>query len=128
MRPAGATWGEMYADGPSAAPRWGTDDSAAARTHDTNVLVQEKIMTTVSPARAAARPAHGLAAPDKFFAAIRPLFGTMTSAQVEGIEAKLAAFAAAASPIAYVALWTGDLVSRNRPQDAAGPRDRPRSR
>jgi hypothetical protein len=60
-------------------------------------------MTTVSPAKAPARPAHGLADPAKFFAAIRPLFGTMTKAQVEGIEAKLAAFAAAGSPIAYVA-------------------------
>lgn len=60
-------------------------------------------MTTVSPAKAPPRPAHGLTAPDKFFAAIRPLFGTLTKAQVEGIEAKLAAFAAAGSPIAYVA-------------------------
>ncbi len=60
-------------------------------------------MTTASPAKAPARPAHGLAAPDRFFAAIRPLFGKMTPAQVEGIEAKLAAFAAAGSPIAYVA-------------------------
>ena len=52
-------------------------------------------MTTASSAKAPTRPAHGLAAPDKFFAAIRPLFGKMTPAQVEGIEAKLAAFAAA---------------------------------
>jgi hypothetical protein len=60
-------------------------------------------MTTASPAKASARPAHGLADPAKFFAAIRPLFDTMTTAQVEGIEAKLAAFAAARSPIAHVA-------------------------
>ncbi|WP_082445194.1 hypothetical protein [Sphingomonas sp. Leaf28] len=58
-------------------------------------------MTTAStPATA---PAHGLASPDKFFASIRPLFGTMTQAQVEGIQAKLAAFASQASPLAYVA-------------------------
>jgi hypothetical protein len=36
-------------------------------------------------------------------ASIRPLFGTMTQAQVEGIHAKLAAFAARGSPLAYVA-------------------------
>jgi len=61
-------------------------------------------MTTASmPATAPARPARGLASPDKFFASIRPLFGTMTQAQVEGIQAKLAAFAAQASPLAYVA-------------------------
>ena len=59
--------------------------------------------TASKPATASARPAHGLASPDKFFASIRPLFGTMTKAQVEGIEAKLAAFAAQASPLAYVA-------------------------
>jgi hypothetical protein len=59
--------------------------------------------TASKPATAPARPAHGLASPDKFFASIRPLFGAMTKAQVEGIEAKLAAFAAAASPIAHVA-------------------------
>lgn len=58
-------------------------------------------MTTAStPATA---PARGLASPDKFFASIRPLFGTMTQAQVEGIQAKLAAFASQASPLAYVA-------------------------
>ncbi len=60
-------------------------------------------MTTVSPAKTSARPAHGLAAPDKFYAAIRPLFGSLTTAQVGGIQAKLAAFAAAGSPIAFVA-------------------------
>ncbi len=59
--------------------------------------------TASKPATAPARPARGLASPDKFFASIRPLFGTMTNSQVEGIEAKLAAFAAAASPLAYVA-------------------------
>jgi hypothetical protein len=59
--------------------------------------------TESKPATAPARPAHGLASPDKFFASIRPLFGTMTKAQVEGIQSKLAAFAAAASPLAYVA-------------------------
>ncbi len=64
-------------------------------------------MTTVSPAKAPAGPPHGLAAPAKFFAAIRPLFGTMTTAQVEGVEAKLAAFAAAGSPIAHVAYGLG---------------------
>ncbi len=61
-------------------------------------------MTTASkPATAPARPARGLTSPDKFFASIRPLFGKMTTAQVEGIEAKLAAFAAQGSPLAYVA-------------------------
>jgi hypothetical protein len=60
-------------------------------------------MTTASPAKASARPAHELASPAKFFAAIRPLSGTLTPAQVQGIEAKLAAFAAAASPIAHIA-------------------------
>lgn len=61
-------------------------------------------MTTASkPATAPARPTRGLASPDKFFASIRPLFGKMTTAQVEGIEAKLAAFAAQGSPLAYVA-------------------------
>ena len=61
-------------------------------------------MTTASkPATAPARPAHGLASPDKFFASIRPLFGTMTQAQFEGIQAKLAVFAAQGSPLAYVA-------------------------
>ncbi|PTQ59732.1 chitinase class I [Sphingomonas aurantiaca] len=61
-------------------------------------------MTTASKSAAAsARPAHGLAAPAKFFAAIRPLFGAMTKAQVEGIQAKLAAFAAQGSPLAHVA-------------------------
>ncbi|MEG8024106.1 hypothetical protein QP162_05990 [Sphingomonas aurantiaca] len=61
-------------------------------------------MTTASkPATAPARPAHGLASPDKFFASICPLFGTMTQAQFEGIQAKLAVFAAQGSPLAYVA-------------------------
>lgn len=62
-------------------------------------------MTTTAskPATAPARPARGLASPDKFFTTIRPLFGKMTTPQVEGIEAKLAAFAAQASPLAYVA-------------------------
>ncbi|MES3154462.1 hypothetical protein [Sphingomonas faeni] len=61
-------------------------------------------MTTASkPATASARLAHGLASPAKFFAAIRPLFGTMTTAQVEGIEAKLSAFVAQASPLAFAA-------------------------
>ncbi len=61
-------------------------------------------MTTASkPATASARLAHGLASPAKFFAAIRPLFGTMTTAQVEGIEAKLGAFVAQASPLAFAA-------------------------
>jgi hypothetical protein len=59
--------------------------------------------TASKPATAPARPAHGLASPDKFFASIRPLFGTMTKAQVEGIQAKLAAFAAIGAPLAYVA-------------------------
>ena len=61
-------------------------------------------MTTASkPATAPARPARGLAYPDKFYAAIRPMFGKLTTAQFEGIEAKLAAFAAAGSPTAHVA-------------------------
>ena len=62
--------------------------------------------TALKPATAPARPArpaHGLASPDKFFASIRPLFGTMTKAQVEGIQAKLAAFAVIGAPLAYVA-------------------------
>ena len=65
-------------------------------------------MTTASqPATASARPAHGLASPDKFFASIRPLFGKMTTAQVEGIQAKLASGAAQGSPLAYVAYDLG---------------------
>ncbi|VVT08922.1 conserved hypothetical protein [Sphingomonas aurantiaca] len=61
-------------------------------------------MTTASKrAPAPAHSTHGLASPGKFFASIRPLFGTMAQAQVEGIQAKLAAFAAQASPLAYVA-------------------------
>ena len=61
-------------------------------------------MTTASkPAAALARPAHGLASPDKFYAAIRPLFGKITTPQFEGMQAKLEAFAAKASPLAYVA-------------------------
>jgi hypothetical protein len=59
--------------------------------------------TASKPATAPARPAHGLASPDKFFSSIRPLFGTMTKAQVEGIQSKLAAFAAIGAPLAYVA-------------------------
>jgi hypothetical protein len=59
--------------------------------------------TASKPATAPARPARRLASPGIFFASIRPLFGTMTKPQVEGIEAKLAAFAAAGSPIAHVA-------------------------
>ena len=61
-------------------------------------------MTTASkPATAPSRPAHGLAAPDKFYAAIRPLFGKITTPQFEGMQAKLDAFAAIGSPIAHVA-------------------------
>jgi hypothetical protein len=64
-------------------------------------------MTAVSkPATAPARPAHRTAFPDKLFAAVRPLFGTITKAQVEGIKAKLAA---AASPTARVAYGLGTL-------------------
>ncbi len=59
--------------------------------------------TASKPATAPARPARGLASPDQFYAAIRPLFGKITTAQFEGIAAKLAAFAAAGSPLAYVA-------------------------
>ncbi|RZL27965.1 MAG: hypothetical protein EOP64_05915 [Sphingomonas sp.] len=59
--------------------------------------------TASKPATASARPAHGLASPDKSFASSRPPFGTMTKAQVEGIKAKLAAFAAIGAPLAYVA-------------------------
>lgn len=84
--------------------------------------------TASKPATAPARPAHGLASPDKFFASIRPLFGTMSKAQVEGIQAKLAAFAAAASPLAYVAYGFATSFHGNRRQDAAGSRDRPRQR
>lgn len=61
-------------------------------------------MTTASkPATAPARPAHGLASPDKFWATIGPLFGKITTPQFEGMQAKLEAFAAAGSPLAYVA-------------------------
>jgi hypothetical protein len=69
--------------------------------------------TASKPATAPARSAHGLASLDKFFASIRPLFGTMTKAQVEGIQVKLAAFAAAASP-AVCSVRAGSLFSRNR--------------
>jgi hypothetical protein len=62
-----------------------------------------------SRATAPARPAHGMAFPDKFFAAVRPLFGTITKAQVEGSKAKLAALAAAALPTARVAYGLGTL-------------------
>ena len=58
-------------------------------------------MTASTPAPAAARPAHGLTSPKAFFAAICPLLGTLSVPQVEGIEAKLAAFATQGSPIAY---------------------------
>jgi hypothetical protein len=58
--------------------------------------------TASKPATAPARPAHGLASPDKFFASIRPLFGKLSNSQVEGIQAKLTAFAANASPLAHV--------------------------
>ncbi len=84
-------------------------------------------MTTASkPATAPARPARGLASPAKFFATIRPLFGTMTVAQVEGIEAKLAAFAAAGSPIAHVAygmatsFWETDRKMQPVPEIGRG--------
>ncbi len=61
-------------------------------------------MTTASkPATAPAHPAHGLASPDKFYVTVRPIFGKITTPQFEGIQAKLDAFAAAASPLAYVA-------------------------
>lgn len=61
-------------------------------------------MTTASkPAVAPACPAHGLAATDNFYAAIRPLFGKISTPQFEGMQAKLDAFAAAGSPLAYVA-------------------------
>ena len=59
--------------------------------------------TTSKSAAASARPAHGLATPDKFYATVRPLFGKITTPQFEGMQAKLEAFAAAASPLAYVA-------------------------
>jgi hypothetical protein len=59
--------------------------------------------TALKPATASARLAHGLASPDKFFAVIRPLFGKITTPQFEGMQAKLEAFAAAGSPLAYVA-------------------------
>ena len=63
--------------------------------------------TASKPAAAPPRPAHGLASPDKFYAAIRPLFDKLTTAQFEGIEAKLAAFAASGAPIAHVAYGLG---------------------
>ena len=85
-------------------------------------------MTTTAskPATAPARPARGLAFPAKFFVAIRPLFGTMTVAQVEGIEAKLSAFAAAGSPIAHVAyglatsFWETDRKMQPVPEIGRG--------
>jgi hypothetical protein len=83
-----------------------------------------------TPATAPARPAHGMAFPDKFFAAVRPLFGTITKAQVEGIKAKLAALAAlaaAASPIAR-RVRPGHFVLNNRREVAVGGGDRPRHR
>ena len=56
-------------------------------------------MTTASkPATAPARPAHGLAATDKFYAAVHPLFGKITTPQFEGMQAKLDAFAAGRLP------------------------------
>ena len=82
--------------------------------------------TASKPATASARPAHGLASPDKFFASIRPLFGTMTKAQVEGIEAKLAAFAAKGSPLAHVAyglatsFWETDRKMQPVPEIGRG--------
>lgn len=61
-------------------------------------------MTTVSkPAPALAHPARGLASPATFFSAVRPMFGKLSTSQVDGINAKLAAFAAAGSPLAFVA-------------------------
>jgi len=63
--------------------------------------------TASKPAAAPARPAHGLAAANKFYAAIRPLFGKITTPQFEGVQAKLDAFAAAGSPIAHVAYGLG---------------------
>lgn len=51
------------------------------------------------PASIPARPAHRLESPDKFFAAIHPLFGTITQEQVENIQSKLAAFATNVSPM-----------------------------
>ncbi|MEG8017837.1 hypothetical protein [Sphingomonas sp. LR55] len=59
--------------------------------------------TASQPATASARLTHGLTSPDKFFATIRPLFGTTTQAQLESIQAKLTAFAAQGLPVAYVA-------------------------
>jgi hypothetical protein len=64
------------------------------------------------PATASARPAHGLTSPDKFFVSMRPLFGTMTKTQVEGIEAKLAAFGSAASPLKHVAYGSQPHITR----------------
>lgn len=61
-------------------------------------------MTTASkPATASAHLAHGFAATDKFYSAVRPLFGKITTPQFEGMQAKLDAFAAVGSPIAFVA-------------------------
>ncbi len=82
--------------------------------------------TASKPAAAPARPAHGLAAPDKFYAAIRPLFGKITTPQFEGIQAKLAAFAAAGSPIAHVAyglatsFWETDRKMQPVPEIGRG--------
>lgn len=56
-----------------------------------------------NPAIAPARPAFELVSPDNFLASIGPLFGKIMTAEVEGIQTKLAAFAAAASTLAYIA-------------------------
>lgn len=43
---------------------------------------------------------------------MRPLFRTMTKTQVEGIEAKLAAFGSAASPLKHVAYGSQPHITR----------------
>lgn len=55
-------------------------------------------------AKAPAAPARALANPAAFYATIRSTFGgTMTTAQVTGCAAKLAAFGAVRAPLAFVA-------------------------
>lgn len=71
-----------------------------------------------------------MVSPDKFYASARPLFGTITEAQVERIEAKLAVFAAAASPLACVAhrlaTWLPETGAKMQPVTEIGcGRDKP---
>ncbi len=70
--------------------------------------------TASQPATASARLTHGLTSPDKFFATIRPLFGTTTQAQLESIQAKLTAFAAQGLPVACQSASKKDPLSASK--------------